>query len=218
MAAPSGFRVRGEAHRMKPRTKRNLSARAREDLRFRQAMGLALMAADTVLVLGKGQEAQARDWDQAARGEAARVRGRKRSSGPGASSEPNRSPDKKWVGLAYRLEDRLRLLGLEPPKEDAWLHGSLNVLDYRCRVLSAFIEGLAEWPARPGEWEQLGNVVARMWAMAHTMRASLHDLEPALERLLAAICRVHSPGRHLRLAARSQAARSHTTRSRKRRA
>jgi len=196
---------------MKTRAKRSLSARAREDLRFRQAMGLALMAADTVLVLGKGQEAQARDWDGAARRGAARAPGSKRSREPGPSPEPNRAPDKKWVGLAYRLEDRLRRLGLEPPKEDAWLQGSLNVLDYRCRVLSAFIEGLAEWPARPGEWEQLGNVVARMWAMAHTMRASLRDLEPALERLLAAICSVRSPGRHLR-----QAARSHTTRSRKR--
>ena len=179
------------------RPKRKLSARARDELRFKQAMGLALMAADTVLVLGKGQEAQARAWVQAARG------------GAGRGPEPKRSPDKKWVGLASRLEDRLRTLGLEPPKEDAWLH----VLDYRCRVLSAFIEGLAEWPARPGEWEQLGNVVARMWAMAHTMRASLRDLEPALERLLVAICRVQSPGRHLRLAARSQAARSRKRRA-----
>jgi hypothetical protein len=216
MSAPSGSRVRVEAHRMKPRTNRSLSARGRDDLRFRQAMGLALMAADTVLVLGRGQEAQAREW--AARGEAARPRGPKRSSKPGPSPEPKRSSDKKWVGLAYRLEDRLRRLGLEPPKEDAWLHGSLNVLDYRCRVLSAFIEGLAEWPARPGEWEQLGNVVARMWAMAHTMRASLRDLEPALERLLTAICSVQSPGRHLRQAARSQSARPHTTRTRKLRA
>ena len=179
-------------------------------------MGLALMAADTVLVLGKGQEAQARD--RAARGEAAPGRGPKRAGQPGPSPGPKRSPDKKWVGLAFRLEDRLRMLGLEPPKEDAWVHGSLNVLDYRCRVLSAFIEGLAEWPARPGEWEQLGNVVARMWAMTHTMRESLRDLEPALERLLAAICSVRSPGRHLRQAARSQAARSHAPRSRKSRA
>lgn len=182
---------------MKPRAKRGLPARARDELRFKQAMGLALMAADTVLVMGKGQEAQARAWGAAARGETER-------GGAARAREPKRPADKKWVGLAYRLEERLRALGLEPPREDAWLHGSLNVLDYRCRVLSAFIEGLAEWPARPQEWEQLGNVVARMWAMAHTMRASLHDLEPALERLLAAICRVQSPGRHLRRAARSR--------------
>ena len=167
---------------MKSRTGRKLPARARDELRFKQAMGLALMAADTVLVMGKGQEAQERG---------------------GA-----RSADKKWVGLATRLEARLRTLGLEPEKEDAWLHGSLNVLDYRCRVLSAFIEGLAEWPARPAEWEQLGNVVARMWAMVHTMRASFGDLEPALERLLVAICRVQSPGRHLRRGARSRKSRA----------
>ena len=167
---------------MKRRTGRKLSARARDELRFKQAMGLALMATDTVLVMGKGQEAMARG---------------------GA-----RSTDKKWVGLANRLEARLRTLGLEPPKEDAWLHGSLNVLDYRCRVLSAFIEGLAEWPARPSEWEQLGNVVARMWAMVHTMQASFRDLEPALERLLVAICRVNSPGRHLRQGARPRKSRA----------
>ena len=168
---------------MKRRAGQKLSARARDELRFKQAMGLALMATDAVLVMGKGQESQERGG--------------------------TRSPlDKKWVGLATRLEARLRTLGLEPPKEDAWLHGSLNVLDYRCRVLSAFIEGLAEWPARPGEWEQLGNVVARMWAMVHTMQDSFRDLEPALERLLVAICRVQSPGRHLKRKARSRKSRA----------
>lgn len=166
---------------MKRRGGAKLSARARDELHFKRAMGLALMAADVVLVMGKGQEAQ-----RQARG------GRPRT------------PDKKWVGLAHRLEDRLRKLGLDVPGEDAWLHGGLNVLDYRCRVLSAFIEGLAEWPAQPEEWEQLGNVVARMWAMTHTMRESLGDLEPALQRLLVSICKVRSPGRHLRKAARSR--------------
>ena len=165
---------------MKRRRGPKLSARARDELHFKQAMGLALMAADVVLVMGKGQEAQRH------------VRG----------GQP-RPPDKKWIGLAHRLEGRLRKLGLDVPREDAWLHGSLNVLDYRCRVLSAFIEGLAEWPAQPREWEQLGNVVARMWAMVHTMRESLGDLEPALQRLLVSICKVQSPGRHLRKAARS---------------
>lgn len=163
------------------RKTRRLSARTRDELHFKQAMGLALMAADIVLVMGKGQEASRR----------------------GRHGKP-RPPDKKWVGLAWRLEDRLRTLGLNPPKDDAWLHGSLNVLDYRCRVLSAFIEGLAEWPARPEEWEQLGNVAARMWAMVHTMRESLGDLEPALQRLLISICKVRSPARHLGKAARSR--------------
>lgn len=172
---------------MKRRRGPKLSARARDDLHFKQAMGLALMAADIVLVMGKGQEAQ-----------------RQVRHGRSRAADPERPPDKKWVGLAWRLEDRLRALGLDVSKEDAWLHGSLNVLDYRCRVLSAFIEGLAEWPARPREWEQLGNVVARMWAMVHTMRESLGDLEPALQRLLVSICKVRSPGRHLRKAARSR--------------
>lgn len=167
---------------MKSRSGRKLPARVRDELRFKQAMGLALMATDAVLVMGKGQEAQQRGG--------------------------MRSADKQWVGLATRLEARLRTLGLEPPKEDAWLHGGLNVLDYRCRVLSAFIEGLAEWPARSAEWEQLGNVVARMWAMVHTMQDSFRDLEPALERLLVAICRVQSPGRHLKRRGRSRKSRA----------
>ena len=172
---------------MRQRRGRRLSVRAREELHFKQAMGLALMAADVVLVMGKGQEAQ-----------------RQVRHGKSRPADLRRLPEKKWVGLAWRLEDRLRELGLDVPKEDAWLHGGLNVLDYRCRVLSAFIEGLAEWPARPQEWEQLGNVVARMWAMVHTMRESLGDLEPVLQRLLISICKVRSPGRHLRKAARSR--------------
>ncbi|MEK7282193.1 MAG: hypothetical protein AAB249_00155, partial [Acidobacteriota bacterium] len=61
-----------------------LSARTRDELHFKQAMGLALMAADIVLVMGKGQEASRR--------------GRHGKLRP---------PDKKWVGLAWRLEDRL---------------------------------------------------------------------------------------------------------------
>ena len=159
---------------MRRRGKRALSVRARDLLRFKQEIGLALMAADIVLVMGKGQK-------------------EKRQGRYGTSS----SPDKKWVGLAHRLEHKLGELGLDLPREDLWLPASLNVLDYRCRVLSGFLEGLAEWPARPEEWEHLGNVVARVWAILRTLRESSQELEAALERLLVSICRVRSPRRHL---------------------
>ena len=44
--------------------------------------------------------------------------------------------------------------------------------------------------------------------MVHTMRVSFRDLEPALERLLVAICRVNSPGKHLKRGARSRKSRA----------
>lgn len=142
----------------------------------RQATALLALAREDMMVMARSQAAE-----------------RKRVAGRLASRN-----EQCWEGLADRLSEKLRELGVLLPRRDLALLGDLNLMDYRLQATAALIEGLAEVPAAPKQWKAFCDLVARLSAQVREIQGIAKRIEAPLDRLLTAAHSVRRPPDHLR--------------------